>query len=133
MNSQWTRLLDKLDGKEYDSYFSAWCPFDEHKAPALLVYEDGYFCMSCERGGTLDYLENNLSILPTKQPVYSGLSPKWTQWEKRYGCMDNIADIAHRFVLQGNDLYFKNRKLAMFLHANTVSVDDTNYHGKFPL
>jgi len=119
------RLADKLHGAWHGNYFSCECCFESHEKPALLCYEDGFFCMSCGKRGSLEYLEKNITNLPLKPPQYkSKILPRWKNWEKRYGDMEGIAQAANNKVIKGGDIYFKNRKINQFIKQGKFGILD---------
>jgi len=121
------KLADRLHGVTWhgDEYFSCECVFDTHEKPAMLVYGDGWYCLSCTRGGTLEYLEKNITKLPYKPSVHkSKILPRWTSWERRYGDIDGIVKAAHQNVLKGNDVFFKRRKLDEFIEKGQFGLLD---------
>lgn len=119
--SLYDSLLEKLEGRPYDNYFSAWCPFDEHKSQALLVYEDGRFwCLSCQKSGTHEYLDKFIGShyrLTQRQPSKPQLLPRWRAWEREHGDVEGIANYAHKSLLKFPQFqsYFKKRKIDEFI------------------
>lgn len=120
------RLADRLHSVEWHGdYFSCECVFDSHEKPALLVYNDGYYCMSCAKGGSLEYLEQHVSNIPSRPTVHKHkLLPRWRNWETRYGDMEGIAKAAHQNVLKGNWMYFKHRKIDQFIEQGMFGLMD---------
>lgn len=111
------RLAERLSSVTWHGeYFSCDCVFDSHSRPALLVWEDGAYCMSCGKGWSLEYLEKNLSSIPYRPSVRkSKILPRWKQWEERFGDINGIVEYAHNNVLKGNDTYYKKRKIDQFI------------------
>lgn len=116
--SLYETLLDKLSGKEYYDYFAAMCPWDTHKTPALLVYPDGCWCLSCHHGWTLEQLAKKVGTGPTSltQSHKSQVLPRWRDWEKAYGNLEGIAEHAHKNLLRYPKKYFKERQLHEYIH-----------------
>jgi hypothetical protein len=120
-------LLERLEGRKYSNYFSAFCPFEEHKSPALLVYEDGYVCLSCRRTGSLDYLNKSIGshFRPT-QHLYtvSRVLPRWRNWEEKYGSLEGIAHAAHKSLKANTPFqtYFKRRKIYDFVEEGILGI-----------
>jgi len=127
-------LFDRLDSSHWISnerYFSAYCPFESHEKPALLVYSDGFLCMSCGKSGDLNYLEKyiNIGIISTKSKSSSNkILPRWKKWGERYGTIPEIAERAHMSALTNNLMgYFKARKIDKFFKAGMFGVLDGWY------
>ena len=49
-------LSEKLGGKNYGHYVAANCVFHDDENPSMLVFEDGYKCLSCGARGNLEKL-----------------------------------------------------------------------------
>lgn len=115
--SLYDSLLEKMNGRQYSNYFSAYCPYEEHKSPALLVYDDGLFvCLSCRRKGTHQQLERKIGkhfIPPQRVDTVSRVLPQWRRWEEKYGDLEGIVDVAHKFLTRFSQAqkYFKERKI----------------------
>ena len=115
-------LFDKLEGSRWsgnERYFACWCPFDTHHKPALLVFNDGYTCLSCGTSGDLEYLNRFLSkgtinVLQKRSTVLKPILPKWSSWQRRYETLEGIADAAHRIADNGMRGYFQKRKIDQF-------------------
>lgn len=112
-------LMDKLNGQEYGHYFSAWCIFDTHKSPALLVYNDGRFwCLSCRKSGSHEFLAKKLSMsVPLTQSQPSRILPQWKKWERQYGNLEGIARGAHESLKRSPKKWFKERKLDEYINS----------------
>jgi hypothetical protein len=113
-------LFDILGGHWLSNgrYFSAWCPFDSHKKPALLVYQDGWVCLSCNKSGSLDYLLKVVSGKDVKKPANSSVNilPPWKKWERLYGNFSRIALEAYKNVKERSIYgYFDFRKISKFI------------------
>jgi hypothetical protein len=114
--SLYDSLLEKLDGRQYSNYFSAFCVFESHEKPALLVYDDGKFvCLSCRRTGTHEYLAKQIGahFRPQKLTQSHSVLPRWRSWEQRWGDVEGIARNAHKSMLAFPQFqsYFKKRKI----------------------
>lgn len=124
------RLADKLylEKSGDGHYYHGLCPFHDDHHPSFLLYPDYFICRSasCGKQGKIERLETLLQILPVKVSSVqkSSISPRWKQWENRYGDIDNIAYIAHQNVLKGNDIYFKKRKLDKFIEQGMFGLLD---------
>lgn len=105
----------------YADYFMASCPWhgrDEH--PSLMVHPDGFKCLTCGKGGSLEYLAGKWNV--RKQPIkvtrsQSSVLPRWRRWEQEYGDLTDIARVAH-LSLKRNIIYnwyFKKRKIDQFI------------------
>lgn len=109
-------LLDRMEGRKYSNYFSTFCPFEEHKSPAFLVYEDGYVCLSCRKSGSLQQLDKKLGSRFRPTQVIDSVSiilPKWRKWEEKHGDLAGIVYAAHK-TLKAHGMfqsYFKRRKI----------------------
>jgi len=122
-------LLERMEGRRYDNYFAAFCPFDTHKTPALLVYEDGLFvCLSCGKKGTLKYLDKVIGshFIPQKNDTVSRVLPKWRKWEQQYGDLEGIVDAAHRSLKRHAvfQTYFRKRKIYDFMEGGRLGYLD---------
>jgi len=112
-------LYDLLEGSWLDGerYFSSDCPIDgrEHDSPPFLVYEDGYYCMSCEANGSLEYLKTQIGTFKPRSFVKSKFQilPKWKKWQEKYDDLQGIAEFGHKNLLQFKNLqgFIKHRKL----------------------
>lgn len=123
-------LLERLEGRQYQNYFSAFCPFDTHKSPALLVYEDGFVCLSCRKSGTLKYLDKFIGshFHPTQRhDSVSRILPKWRKWEEQYGDVEGIVYEAHRFLKKHTKFqdYLKRRKIDDFIDEGYIGFMDS--------
>jgi DNA primase len=117
-------LLERMEGRKYNDYFSAFCPFDTHKSPALLVYEDGFVCLSCGKKGSLKYLNTftGSHFIPQRNDTVSRILPLWRNWEQRYGDLEGIVDAAHRTLKKYPKFqtYFKERKIYEYVDEGTL-------------
>lgn len=109
-------LLERLEGHPYSNYFACWCPFESHKTPALLVYDDGLFvCLSCGKKGTHSYLNKVIGSHYTPQRVdtVSHVLPQWRKWEQEYGDLEGIVSVAQERLLKVPvyQTYLKRRKI----------------------
>jgi len=110
-------LKDNLSNTTWmdnERYFSADCVFQDHEKPALLVYNDGAFCMSCNQSFSLEYIEKHTSSIPKSyRPTIKTykILPRWRKWEKMYGNLTGITDAAHKNLLRTKATYFRNRGL----------------------
>lgn len=110
-------LLERMNGRQYSNYFSAYCPYEEHKSPALLCFDDGIFvCLSCHKKGTHQQLEKKIGkhFTPTQRnDSVSRILPTWRKWEQKYGDLYGIAHSAHSFLTKFSQAqkYFKERKI----------------------
>src|SRR5688572_23834360 len=121
-------LLERMEGRKYNDYFSAFCPFDTHKSPALLVYEDGFVCLSCGKKGSLKYLNTftGSHFIPQRNDTVSRVLPRWRNWEQRYGDLEGIVDAAHRTLKKYPKFqtYFKERKIYEYVDEGTLGYLD---------
>lgn len=123
-------LLERLEGRPYSNYFSAWCVFDDHKTPALLVYDDGLAkCLSCNKVWTHKYIDKKIGshFIPTKKiDSVSQILPQWKKWEKKYDDLEGIADAAHRALKSYAPFqqYFKKRKIYDFVEEGHLGYID---------
>lgn len=108
----------------YADYFMASCPWhgrDEH--PSLMVHPDGFKCLTCGKGGSLEYLAGKIGR-SGKQPIkvtrsQSSVLPRWKRWEQEYGDLPQIADAAHDLLKRyiSNYWYFNKRKISRFMNV----------------
>jgi DNA primase len=122
-------LLERMEGRKYSNYFSAFCPFDRHKAPALLVYDDGMFvCLSCGKKGSLKYLDKvtGSHFIPQRNDTVSQVLPRWRKWEEKYDDLEGIVQAAHRNLKRYPkfQVYFKKRKIEEFIDEGVLGYLD---------
>lgn len=121
-------LLERMEGRQYQTYFSTFCPFDTHKSPALLVYEDGFVCLSCHKTGTLSYLDKftGSHFIPQRNDTVSRVLPRWRKWEQKYGDLEGIADAAHNSLKHNApyQTYFKKRKIYEYVDEGNLGYLD---------
>lgn len=121
------KLADILDLTPSGHYFYGKCPFHDDHSPSFLLYPDWFVCKSasCGKQGTLEYLEKNISNIPTRPTIKkSKVLPRWRKWEERYGDIEGIAKAGHENVLKGNDIYYKKRKLDKFIKQGMFGLLD---------
>lgn len=111
------KLADKLDLKESGHYFYGLCPFHDDTRASFILYPDYFICKACGKQGKIETLERLLQTTPyhAKPITHSAILPRWKKWERLYGDIDNIANIAHHNVLTGNNVYYKRRKIDEFI------------------
>ena len=123
--SLYDALFDRLQGKEYSNYFSCWCPFHEKKhhshIESMMVFDDGFRCLSCGKSGSLEYLWKIVNHGRTSQDFERRKShavlPRWRKWENKFGELPDIAIHAHKALRQFKQFqwYFKERKIEKFI------------------
>lgn len=119
--SLYNSLIEKLEGHPYSNYFSCWCPFDKHKSPALLVYDDGLFvCLSCGKKGTHKFLDRYIGSHFRPQQTQcqpSRVLPQWRRWEQKYDDLEGIVYHAHRSLKRQAmfQSFFKARKILEYV------------------
>ena len=129
MTSLFDSLLERMEGRKYRDYFSTFCPFDEHKSPALLVYEDGYVCLSCRKAGTLHHLDKAIGshFRPTQRiDSVSKVLPRWRKWEEKYESLEGIVSAAHKTLKAHRSLqtYFRRRKIYEYVEEGFLGYLD---------
>jgi DNA primase len=122
-------LLERMEGRRYSNYFSCFCPFDTHKSPALLVYDDGMFvCLSCGKKGNLKYLDKATGshFIPQRNDTVSRVLPRWRSWEEKYGDLEGIVQAAHRSLKRFPQFqtYFKRRKIYEYVDEGKLGYLD---------
>jgi hypothetical protein len=129
--SLYDSLMERMEGRAYSNYFSTWCPFDEHKTPALLVFSDGMVkCLSCDKIWSHKQLDQKIGsrfIQVQKVSTVSRVLPRWRRWEEKYGDLEGIADAAHRSLKANSPFqtYFKRRKIYDFVDEGTLGYIDS--------
>ena len=121
------KLADKLENVRWaDSYFYCLCPKHDDHRNSMLVWKDYFKCYGCGFQGRLEKLEAFIGSTPVKSRPSSKsiILPQWRNWEKRYGDMPEIVQVAHRNVLNGNDVYFKHRKIDQFIEPGMFGLLD---------
>ena len=117
MSNLYESLMERMDGRAYNNYFSCFCPYDRHQSPAMLVFEDGMFkCLSCNKIGTHKQLSRDLGshfIPQRRDDTVSQVLPRWKRWEDKYGDLEGIADAAHSSLKRFPQFqtYFRKRKI----------------------
>lgn len=118
-------LQDKLeDVHVYSNYFMCRCIFHDwtsHTA-SLMVHDDGEFhCLACPAHGNIEYLAKVVGY-KNRQPSHltrsqSHILPKWKNWERQFGDVQDIAKKAHKFLLDHPEFagFFKKRGIYHFL------------------
>lgn len=130
MPNLYNSLLERLEGRQYSNYFACFCPFESHKSPAMLVYDDGLFvCLSCGRKGTHVYLDKKIGshFIPTqKLDTVSRVLPTWRKWESRYGDLEGIVEHAHHSLKKFHQFqaYFKVRKIEGYIDEGHLGFCD---------
>lgn len=97
------RLKEKSgDITEYSHYYAMWCPFDEHKSKALIVFQDGWFrCLSCGENGNHSRLWDKLRGWEAPSTVHCIDS-----WVPPY--LSSNLDDQEAFCLEAHDILLKN-------------------------
>lgn len=124
--SLYDSLLERLEGRPYNGYFSAYCPFDEHQSPALLVYEDGFYCLSCVKSGSLEYLSKKIGNHYTPKVTRSQLSQVLPRWRKWGDSLEEIAHSSHKLLKKFSQFqgYFRKRKVDAFIEKGLFGYRD---------
>jgi hypothetical protein len=122
-------LLERMEGHPYSNYFAAWCPFESHKTPALLVHDDGLFvCLSCDKKGTHAYLNKVIGshYIPPKDNTVSKVLPQWMKWEQEYGNLDGIVNAAHDRLKRVSvyQTYLRRRKIYEYVEDGRLGYLD---------
>lgn len=110
------RLLELLDGHEYQGYFAALCPFHNDSKPSLFVYPDGFRCAACGKKGSLKFLSQKIGshFSPSRNTVSSNILPHWRKWGDT---AEEIAEQAHKTLLHFPQFqgYLKKRRYEKFI------------------
>lgn len=127
--SLYDSLLERLDGHLYSNYFSAWCPFDSHKTPALLVFDDGLAkCLSCNKVWNHKQIDKKIGshYIPQQNDTVSKVLPTWRTWERKYDDLDGIVYAAHQSLKRHTQFqtYFKRRKIDGFIEEGNLGLLD---------
>ncbi len=119
-------LLERMNGKEYSNYFMASCLWhgaDTH--PSMMVFEDGYYCKTCNKRGSLEFLEKSLGkhFRPSRNDTASNILPRWRSWGDS---LQDIADKAHANLLRYPQFqgYFRRRKVERFISTGSLGYRD---------
>lgn len=117
-------LLDKLpNAKQYGNYIACTCLWHDDTNPSLLVYPDGYRCLSCGARGTISKLLRKLDGLPevAARPVSVDSRNPWSGWLRERTLEEFVSEAywwITRYPDQGIDLYKRGitRKIITDLH-----------------
>lgn len=127
----YSSLLERLEGRPYGHYFSAYCPWDTHATPALLVFQDGMVkCLSCNKMWSHEQLDRKVGkhYIPTQSnDTVSRLLPQWRKWEEKYGSLEEIIEFAHTSLKRHKQFqrYLKERKIYDFVDEGTLGFLDS--------
>lgn len=118
--SLYDSLLERMEGRQYSNYFATFCPFDSHKTPALLIFEDGLAtCLSCNRTWTHKQVDKKIGshFIPQGFDTVSKVLPRWRKWEEKYGDLEGIVYYAHQSLTKHKQFqrYLKERKIYEFV------------------
>lgn len=124
--SLYDSLLERLEGRPYNGYFSAHCQFHDDSNPSMLVYEDGYRCSACGAHGSLKYLDRKIGThFSPKVTRYqsSNVLPRWRTWGDS---LEEIAETCHKSLKKFSQFqtYFKNRKIDEFIEKGNFGYRD---------
>lgn len=127
--SLYDSLLERMEGHPYSHYFSTFCPFDSHKTPALLVFDDGLAkCLSCEKVWTHQQLDRKIGshFMPHHIDTVSVVLPQWRRWEQKYGDLNGIAQAAHRNLVRNPNYqtYLRRRKIYEYVEDGCLGYLD---------
>lgn len=123
-------LLERLEGRPYGHYFAAWCVWDKHSTPAMLVFNDGMVkCLSCNKIWSHEQLNKKIGghFVPQKNNSVSfRLLPKWRKWEEKYESLEGIVEYAHNSLKKHKQFqtYFKERKIYEFMESGSLGYLD---------
>lgn len=111
-------LLEELGGTEYSNYFATNCIFHDDRHPSMMVYEDGFRCLTCRKHGSLKFLAQSIGKGKFHVKVtQSQVLPHWRSWEEKFESVSGIAKRAHRSLelFPEHKLFFKQRKIDQFI------------------
>jgi hypothetical protein len=122
-------LLERMEGRRYSNYFSAFCPYDRHSTPALLVFDDGLAkCLSCNKVYTHKQLDRQTGshFIPQRNDTVSIVLPRWRKWEEKYDDLEGIVQAAHRNLKRYPKFqeFFKRRKIYDFVDEGCLGYLD---------
>lgn len=108
----------------HGEYIKALCPFHQDREPSLLVYPDGYFCLSCHAKGSLERLRANLRGVRPQTRIRipkKGVNPFW-KWYRKFGDQEKIVEIAHSLLLSQKSYgyYLRDRKIDSMIKRCTL-------------
>jgi len=68
----------------YENYIASRCPFHDDSRPSFFVYEDGFFCKSCGKRGSIKALQGHFKkgLVRYKEDEPKWRNP-WTKWLKQ--------------------------------------------------
>ena len=125
-------VADYLEGfHKYDGYAVAKCVFHgPDNNPSLMIWDDGYKCMSCDAVGTIEKLYHEVSgRIVIRERKYSPAQRIWYRWEEKFGSVQNTAKIAHRELTQNPELghYLKQRGIDSQIKSGRLGFLDGFY------
>lgn len=127
--SLYESLLERMEGRQYSNYFATFCPFDSHKTPALLVFDDGLAtCLSCNRTWTHKQIDRKIGshFVPQKFDTVSKVLPRWRKWEEKYGDLEGIVYYAHQSLTKHRPFqkFFRERKIDSYIDEGSLGYLD---------
>lgn len=94
----------------------------------MMVYADGFRCLSCGRRGSLDYLYHQIgtSVSSSVKVYKPNILPKWSRWARQYGDVPQIAEMGHRILngFAGHRDFFKRRGIEQFIEPGCFGYID---------
>jgi DNA primase len=104
------KIADVIGGKRYEGYVAACCPFHQDKHPSFFIYEDTYYCKSCNVHGRTDELLDKIKGKHIEKVRHDFHSP-WYRWLKDRE-LSPFCLLAHHNLLQFSlGCYLKKRKI----------------------
>jgi len=97
---QWSR---------HGKYYRACCPFHNDSEPSLLIFEDGAWCLGCQRHFTLRQLEQKKSYYA--KPLSVKGMPDWSE----------LLPKAEELVYEANDTLTKYPFLGLYLKETLLA------------
>jgi len=96
MNEMMEQVAGKLERVTWHGrYFSAKCIYHDDNSPSLLVYEDGAYCLGCQKKVSLKALWKRVS---GQKEVVRETPGRMFDWNA-YGSLEALADTAHETLI----------------------------------
>lgn len=110
-------IVERLPGHRYEHYIAASCIFHDDSHPSLMVYEDGYFCLSCGARGSLSKLYKKLGGIDLTILTRPKSRTPWGRWLQDVQ-IDEFCQNAHQNLIDfpQQRVYLRERHIDNAIH-----------------